>query len=176
MKVRITKAQAIEAIRTEPLLAAGHWIRRNDDEGESPNALVLGDEKFCQVCAVGAVLRDVLAPDQPLMRLLSVAERATWLGISKTLPVNQVDLELRTRETLDKGQVWNALSILFEGHVTLLRNSGAAKVNDYGNLLPQYMEQVRAVVCQFVDQYFPEDWTVDVLDNMVLAHVKEVTP
>lgn len=46
MKMTITKAKAIEAIETEPVLRAGSWFRRNGS-----------NIKTCEVCAVGSVLR-----------------------------------------------------------------------------------------------------------------------
>lgn len=50
-KYKVTKKQIIEAILTEPL-KAGQWFQRNNEALEK-------DDGMCEVCAVGAILRNV---------------------------------------------------------------------------------------------------------------------
>jgi hypothetical protein len=176
VKVRITKAQAIEAIRTEPLLAPGRWIKRNLYASSTlqtgvtePARLLLGDETFCQVCAVGAVLRDVLDPRQGMNALHDVASHATDGDINNVAAASPEPIHDRVRTMVARGKVWNALSVLFEGHAAL------AQLHFDGENPPAALEKLKADVCSFVDAEFPEDWTIDTLDVPVQPHVKEVT-
>jgi hypothetical protein len=164
MTVRITKALALEAIRTEPLLASGTWaapMRR------SVANIQVGDEQACKVCAVGAVLRDVLDPTKSFHTINAVATRQTsgdsisGAGFTRELTLHVV------QRLLKQGRVWNALSVLFEGFTSLLRN-GDAEFKDEA--------AVRDAVCSFVEAEFPDDWELNM--DPLLARpgvIKEVT-
>jgi hypothetical protein len=162
MTVRITKAQAIEAIRTEPKLRPGSWASPTS----STNSPKVGDETNCRVCAVGAVLRDLLNPALFYGAIQDAAAANTEDHIYTALGFTREAVEAETRALLQKGAVWNALSVLFEGYFGLIPRPGALGTT----------EQIQEAVCGFVDAEFPEDWALDICPELLRPGVtKEVT-
>lgn len=98
-KVKLTRAEIILAIKTEPL-SPGTWIN-----GEP-------DEKDCQVCAVGGVLRrrygDVMDEDE----LNSLANDLTNYGAAA--PDDDEDKQDVLSRLLGRDSYLNALSYKFE--------------------------------------------------------------
>ena len=94
MKVRVTKAEIVEALRSEPL-AAGQWIDARRMDGPMSQS--------CNVCAVGAVLRRlVLSPTTSASDLCSAAWKVAG---DQHGPVDQL---------IADGEYLSALSALFE--------------------------------------------------------------
>ncbi len=172
MTVRITKAMAIEAIRTEPLLRSGSWAA---SIRETEAGATVGNEKDCKVCAVGAVLRDVLDPELELRAIHSLALNLTRGHAITDGGLTRGEVESSTRSLVKRGKIWNALSVLFEGYSYLKRlytdnpASGQPKV-----FLDS--EEIREAVCKFVEAEFPEDWEISMDPDIARPGViKEVT-
>jgi hypothetical protein len=149
VKVRITKAQAVEAIRTETLLTHGDWISYLSD-----------DQKLatCRVCAVGAVLRSLLRPDVQPPVLNRLAKYNTFGELSVPNRCTIALSEEATHGLLSRGKVWNALSTLFEGYWRLYNSQCVLPPDEreFGN-----RDAIRERVVTFVETHFPEDWELD---------------
>jgi hypothetical protein len=176
MRVRITKAQAIEAIRTEPLLRPGAWTYFPDDAANRNNNAI-GDDANCLVCAVGAVMRDLVDPKVSANQVDRVVTNTTYgysidLGDNPMRTSGGVSLEDSARVLLNLGKVWNALSVLFEGYCAKEGLPRRHKNIDLAGL-----ERVRARLIAFVTAEFPDDWEID-LDRVPYrpGAAKEVTP
>ncbi len=168
MTVRITKAQAIEAIRTEPLLATGAWAGRLRDVD-----VKAGDETSCKVCAVGAVLRDLIRPELSYQAIKSTALTNVEGQAYTAFSHDKKRVEEQVRGLILKDAVWNALSVLYEGY-------SVCQVWDPNTdrCTPTFADQqaVREAVCQFVEAEFPDDWELIIEANYVRPGVaKEVT-
>jgi hypothetical protein len=166
MTLRITKAMALEAIRTEPLLKAGSWAAVGPvDQLER---VQVGDEKVCHVCAVGAVLRDVLDPGLSFRVIRDVAVHQVKNAPITGSTVSRAVIESQARELVDRGRIWNALSVLFEGY-DVMRLYQTPEFPDSAT--------VRREVCSFVEAEFPDDWELDLDPSLLRPGVaKEVIP
>jgi hypothetical protein len=164
VRVRITKAQAIEAIRTEPSLQAGVWA--SPKTGTSPyyiglDQLRASDTEQCHVCAVGAVLRQLLDETNSAGTIGVVAGRNTSGGDVRPEATRLVAFVAQARRHLKGGRVWNALSIIFEGYSNLKSRAATAREDTIA----------------FVEAEFPDDWELDSQDASLREGVaKEVTP
>lgn len=101
----VTRAQVLKAIRKESLVA-GHFIK----------PLVVGGiiDKYCKVCAVGAVLRSIGTPSN---KIASTAQRVCDYKYS-------AHPEFNWETELEKENYLGALSIYFE---TKAKKHGAGK-------------------------------------------------
>jgi hypothetical protein len=160
-QVTVTKAQIIEAIQKETKLNPGTWIHPPYDK-----ELVEAKPKECRVCAVGAVLQDVLLRMNPEIGAVNVAELAGFLtapaDITPTFPtkhqgdIYQEDLADLTKQALklvEQRLYMNALSVYFEG-VSFLDDW------KYGGHLQR--AEVRRKVVTFVEEHFPDAITIGV--------------
>lgn len=112
--VRVTRDQIIQAIEKEPLktLRAGAWV--SDTWNASGERKV--SSKACTVCAVGAVMRNVvLAKDQPAINIQNAAVEATQNGNSCASDGKSIaDVRKAALEELKEAPM-SALSTFFEG-------------------------------------------------------------
>jgi hypothetical protein len=161
-KYRISRREVIEAIQTEPLLAPGAWMRRQGRGGSGANwgnlnGVSKASNPECQVCAVGAVIRRVLADEAEL------SQGAQFVNTNIDVWSECGVVAFQTKETLfAKGakiaadHPWNALSTVFE---TLARLHGLEMSRgDVGReAYLRALERVRADLVEFVEQHLPED-------------------
>lgn len=80
MRVSMTKARVMRALKEQPEFSHGNWCLPSDEYVWDPSRLRIKDDPNCQVCAVGAVLRHVLAPGTELSGVEDVALEATSDG------------------------------------------------------------------------------------------------
>lgn len=139
----LTKAEVIEALRTEPLLA-GTWINHYVTKPRSDGTNV------CAVCAVGALLRKALVSDR------MIARRAEWLvGLnyssilsylgdrSMTVEELLIRLDKAVMPLLEKENFFDALSRYFE------------TLSEYHLQIPN--RELREHLVRFVEKNFPEE-------------------
>lgn len=133
--MKITKAQVIKAIETEPLLKGGEFFAV--DKNNLFDALI--DE--CPVCVVGAVLRQtgVVNTKTPFYTARDAAEMATKYQYSID------DLETPAELIKDKNYL-GALSVKFE-KLTVAGDKPVTPAR-------------RRTLVAFVEKYFPKSFTV----------------
>lgn len=129
MNVTIDKETILHALKSEPL------ERRNWITGDGSDSEPISDPS-CTVCAVGAVLRQVMIPTTPREQLSITA----WRNCPVAIKSSAVQSLLKDREYLD------ALSCYFES----LRGTRPL---------------MRKKLVAFVTKYFPEKITVKIRKN-----------
>ncbi len=148
--IRVTRHQVLKALKTETKLRGGAWL--------STDVVFTGmtvASPHCQVCAVGAVLRAVLDPDQPSVAILRAADAAT-AGARAAIDLECAEEFKPLLASLLKQKLWlNALSLLFEYEVALLDLT-------YHVLDPATRAVIRRKLARFVLRHFPRSFKVDI--------------
>jgi hypothetical protein len=104
--VEVSKAEIIQALRTEPV-RPGNWITIEDDDGPLiATAADTIDDPRCTVCAVGGVFRRILAPHNTIERVRKHLQGLHRIGF--------VMGGHRVQKELDEGNYLNALSCFYE--------------------------------------------------------------
>jgi hypothetical protein len=177
--VRITKNRIMKAIKNEPALRPGSWIDIMKVYEKSGNVQVGGWEfmnkvnakdKECSVCAVGAIMRDILDPTSTARKLDSAAAQATS-GSAIHFDSYENDLSRsaiikRAKEDVFKGRYMNALSVLFEG-------LGELK-GGWESLTPRDIAGLRRSAIAFVKKNFPHSVEIDIDGAKAAKDVKVV--
>lgn len=162
--VVVTKREIVEAIKTEPLLLAGGWLKPLSDEGSdgSYDESRVKDVK-CSACAVGAVLRKVLSGTNTIEAVRSAAADAVNFGryggdwISEDEESQKAWLFKTAAERLksDSETPMSVLSFVFESMAVYYQVEGG-----FGEITSA--EKSRAVTTEFVRQHFPRTVKIDV--------------
>jgi hypothetical protein len=166
--LRLPKSQVLKAIREESLLAPGSWVKRLPGSPWSDEVRV-EDTKFCQVCAVGAVLRRVLDGELNYLVIDYTARQNVGKGYGKGhyTTVEKLYEAGAARLGLEGEGPWTALSHVFETLTTIHYDVTANTVD---------IARVREDLCTFVERFFPEDVTLKVLEGRkVTDYAKVVT-
>lgn len=151
MKIKITKALMIQAIKEEPFLGAGNWL--NTD----PFVPTLERAASCRVCAVGSVLRRVLHPNQRPMMLHNAA-RASLL-FHKSLPDTFAYFREEAMDLVNQAAWTSALSVFFEGITHAVFEGG----DQFRLLMNDEDGQVIRNECRlFVEENFPDEMVIDI--------------
>jgi hypothetical protein len=178
--VQISKKRLIKALENEPLrnLNPGAWV----DETLSPSGDIKA--KDCPVCAVGAVMRDVLSPATPLYEIDNAANAATeaW-GV--TMPVDRDKYDYATNKYVRvkvsnkmvlteaakdiKNSPMAALSQAFEGLCELAIERGA------NGLSRQQIARIRKALVGWVKKNYPNQVLIDINGASAAKDVKVVS-
>ncbi len=176
--VEVTRSRILKAIKTEPIktLRPGQWV--GYPRGFSWNKTVA--EKSCSVCAVGAVMRNVLDPSQSYEWIDNAARQATDIGglilaphyndlkykvnpsgvgfIRKVLTKRQMVTQLKKSalKYLNEKNCMAVLSYLFEGLC------GIASKGHYDKLTNTQLANIRRSVYSFVKNNFPHKVKIDI--------------
>ncbi len=147
-QLRITKALLLKALREEPLLSAGTWVS-TVDETRLLGGFTIREKESCKVCAVGAVLRAVLAPDMDA----NVINRLANLNARGACGANDYR---STEDILEAGgrvlrmdDPWSALSHVFESLWTYYSAKGVPREH--------LREAVRPQLIKFAELELPDD-------------------
>lgn len=191
-KVNVTKARIARAIAKEPVLTPGAWASMVKDAKArlDPDDLYTGfDEtmlkklktksKDCAVCAVGAVMRDILDPSQNACAIENASEQAVtgpsgYLHEFDIAPViytkeDRKGLYKNAKETVAAGAPMAALSMLFEGLSSYYRQQRNSR-----ELTTRDLAQIRRSVVAFVQTNFPYKVTIDIDGARPAKDVKKV--
>jgi hypothetical protein len=177
VKIRVTKAEILKAIREEPMLAPGWWVAhvamtsQNQTRQAIPEALTLGQTDVCKVCAVGAVLRRVLPPEVLAKEAYDVAVNAVTGDDCTPMNAYSEESVLADARRVLARSPWNALSYAFEG---LCRVHGG--LHPYAGLAPEPLAKVREALAKFVEEEFPEDLPLYLGSTAPKDPYKEFTP
>lgn len=156
--VEITKQRVIKAIKEEPLLRGGSWFAFSDNAPDDFDfKLLVGDKKNCTVCAVGAVLRDVLDKQSLAFDIDDAVDGC----IDQGLPISDLSSYESIEDTLkalliDKHYM-NALSVLFETSW-----DKAMEKNDYNDLSRHQIYRIKQKLIKFVQKNFPAKIQIDI--------------
>jgi hypothetical protein len=165
--VRITKQHVLDAIRKEPLLRSGSWVylRQLPDDDEP----VRVNDPRCAVCAVGAVMRNVIDASAPYLRIDDAAKAATdhagrvtpaWDYDDDYKPVDPATTTIeQALEEADEGEHMAALSTYFEGQVALAETELGRGAYDFTYA---DWDVIRARVLAFVGEHFPDTLDVEI--------------
>ena len=132
--MQITKAQVIQALKKEPLLKANEWAHPVRDNC----GFIAYFRPDCPVCAVGAVLRQVVK-----LKNDEIALEAN--RITRSAPITSGESIDRL---LDQGFYLNALSCYFEDAVNRVYGRDYEDRKDHND--------VRWETIAFVEKSFPE--------------------
>lgn len=170
--IRIPRKTIIEAILTEPMLYPGRWVgfiqwspefdpaavpvdvrrealnnRNNQVTSAGGYDVSVTNTMHCTVCAVGAVLRRVLAPEQPAYNIY----RAATAGIDRRGVLPDI-----TRLTFEEAIEYDAtLTLLDDGHY-MAALSGVFEAVLPARATPQQVEELRVPLAKWVEERFPE--------------------
>lgn len=173
--VRITKNRVLKAIKNEPIknLKAGSWMDLlNSTELFTGNICELRNKSIkddnCSVCAVGAVLRNILDPNCSAFDPSTAADSAVEVATPNwTYGATKEGLKEEALEFIHNDKCMSALSIYFEGLCCLKINAdlnlnhmstGAAK----RAMTPKQLAPIRRSVLSFVEKNFPSHITIDI--------------
>lgn len=137
--MKVTKAQVLKALCEEPLWG-GHWITPGGSTEE-------GWDLTCSVCALGAVIRQVVRP--PDWRTLESI--ALDLTEGEPIDANLIDPLRKAARLVARGFPWNGLSVAFEALWWPRRHQEDATE------APEADESVRAEIIAWVEEHFPEE-------------------
>lgn len=148
--VRISKQRIIEAISSEPLrnLRSGDWALPEESQ-----ALTVG-AKDCPVCAVGAVMRAVLDPEQDPDWLYSAAVAST--SVETPLCAGGLEGVIPSKREVKKAPMV-ALSGFFEQECA----DAKRRTHSFG-LSRHQMRRIRKKVIEFVEENFPPTMLIDI--------------
>jgi hypothetical protein len=115
MLIRLTKQHVLTALREEPFLEGGCWLDVPPKRYEDTKFKIGDVPADCGACAVGALMRRTLAPDQPLRMFFAAIEESTRCG--QITPISDMgDGYIAEAEgLLEDNEVIAALSVYFEG-------------------------------------------------------------
>lgn len=159
VSIKVTKKQIIEAIQTEKHLFAGEWIVGADDDwahrGEGQRT------KFCNVCAVGAVLKNSVRMDTPSWKIRNIAIINTSAGRYIMEGAGETELDAEVKRLLDRKLYLNALSCVFEGEWERAtdRMRSESRHAHYRRI-----KKVKARTTEFVKKKFPAYITIALED------------
>jgi hypothetical protein len=146
MKKRISKKKIIEALRTEPL-TGGMWMSLIDD-GQLWTETTVGEARGkCTVCAVGAILREVVAQNATVKEF----NDACIFASDHVMSIYDSTIE----ETLKAKNYMGALSIYFEEMAE--RSPDGFSITN----------RQRPALIRFVEKNFPSYVTVDLPEEIV---------
>ncbi len=179
MKIRITKAEVLKAIKEEPLLSPGWWFSHRTVGAYDPSpvleGMTAGDTTNCKVCAVGAVFRRTLRDNLPALDANDILKsNLRGIHISADGANGKLQMQERARRELRHGHHWNALSVMFEGLCDLYDVKSAPVYMDSPDdtadraALFASLTKVREELAQFVTETFPDDLTMEVPDSGTL--------
>jgi hypothetical protein len=162
MIIKLTKADVVKALEEEKFLEAGSWISLASDKIHDRTFMLSQLPTGCGVCAVGAVMRRVLSPDQPVRALWDAIETDTE-GASVTPDTESSDYIGEAEHLLAQGHYLAGLSVFFEG---------AWRDGEH-----QYTEaEIRALMTDWVNENFPDAFEVDINGALPLPHIEVVVP
>jgi hypothetical protein len=152
--VRITKADLIEALRSEPInhFQAGQWAF--NDQGQSTREL--GDEReSCKVCAVGAIVRKVISSNNSVSAVCVISD-----SITAQAPIAYVSMdrmELFRDQLLADELYMNAISVMFESECYAARHP---------ETLRKEMPNIIDRMISFIEERFPESFLWHPADHL----------
>jgi hypothetical protein len=161
--VEVSKEQILAAIENEPLLMPGAWITTLSDH-------------VCGVCAVGAVMRNVVKRRDDPDAITNAASAATRYGVSGSPGISDdadIDENLafvreEAHELLAENAM-NALSVFFEGVCDVY---GLTYLNAHTDT--EALTAVRTETSRFVRTCFPRVVAIDIDGVAPATHVKVV--
>jgi len=159
IEIEVTKYRIKKAIKTEPLLKAGHWVNWVGDR----ESTTVGDKKNCSVCAVGAVLREVLDDEQKSYMIDSAAEtciNSDRLFLPDMAGRDEDWLLEKAAVLCDDKAYMNGLSTYFEG---LWRLAEDRANDDYVSRHQVY--RIRQKLLKFVTEHFPAKIILNINTN-----------
>lgn len=172
--IKISRDQVLKAIRTEPISHAGFWYASSKINPDSPTITANRD---CPVCAVGGVLRTVLAPWQGMGVLVTASTFACATG--DAAPGRFTTYAQAKKEAADMahdGQYMAALSYLFEAFARRSADYAESEYDDFIRLSPAETGAARRVLRRFVEANFPEELTIDIGGAAPADGVEVFTP
>lgn len=171
--VVITRARIAKALLNEPVLLPGTWVSMTEEFKETCETDYNSDgyyldqmpkdlkTKDCSVCAVGAVMREILDPHQKLSAISKASSAATIYGnFVGNGALTRYEMRRARKEALDilnSGNPMSALSYLFEslGDYYIMKSpSGKLRLRD--------IKAIRSAVVDFVEKNFPYKVTIDI--------------
>ncbi len=164
-RYRLTKAQVLKAIRDEVNLGSGKWMQTQLLPSEANRDRQIAEVQECKVCAIGAILRDILPPDTPLSRFDQTASQlAPGVNPTYSCPTlwqvqNRMDAE---QPYIRQGQVWSSLARVFENLWSYHHRPDVTTDAD-----DVKRERVRADLLKYVEEAFPEDVQLSVSNGTV---------
>lgn len=156
--IQITRKRVLKAISSEPLklLKHGSFIWGSEDEfGNELNPSKIG--KDCPVCAVGAVMRSVLDPNQSEERLCKVANNSMKSYCAEP----EMDFEDKKQlaaevDYIAKKAPMAALSQMFEGLCHL-----AERRSKTGYISRHQMRRIRQNLIVWAKRSLPETMKIN---------------
>jgi hypothetical protein len=145
--IEITKRKVIKALESEPArtLRPGKWVSAPMDREETAKV----SDPNCTVCAVGAVMRCALDPDEYATKADEVAMDATEAAEMIALAGTRGSI-LAEAAALAKDYPMNALSCVFEGLASLSRKK--SRVHELSN---RQIAGIRRSVVAFAKKHLP---------------------
>lgn len=146
--VRITKADLIEALRSEPIHHFQHGQWAWNGEGQSTRNL---DDKreSCRVCAVGAIVRKVISSNNSVSAVCVISDSLTKNGNIAYVSMDR--MKTLRDDLLQDGKYMNAVSVMFESECHWLWSM-------HRELLRTEMPNVIERVISFIEESFPESF------------------
>jgi len=154
--VRITKADLIEALRSEPInnFQAGKWA--SNDQGLSTRDLA-DERESCKVCAVGAIVRKVISSNNSASAVCVISDSMT-----ANAPIACVSMDRMEsfRDHLLADELYmNAISVMFESECHSLSSKST-------NTVRKEMQNVIDRVISFIEERFPESFIWHPADHL----------
>ena len=164
--VKISKEKIIKAIEKEPLktLRAGSWC--GDGYSDDMSAAIKDSSKSCSVCAVGAVMRNVLLDKNQPIYMISDAAAAAVSDADPMAGFGSLT-EIRSRalyQLRENKSPMAALSSYFEG-VWQFYAEKALESNPeccYAEPSREDVKLIREKTVAFVKRHFPKHVEVDI--------------
>lgn len=163
MIIELTKQQVAQAVAEEPLLNTGVWFKYAKETLLAPDPLIR-DADVCSMCAVGAVLRRALHPEQSVAAMNIAAQCATSVNgmYDKVRPDNCCNTLEEAQQLVRAGACMSALSVFFEGTWMVEADKNMNMYGDEKLNIVQFVEHVRALTVAFVNDNFPDVVSVNI--------------
>lgn len=178
----VSKQTILKAIKEETSFTNGAWSEFDgpysiDEYGVNDEPKVA--DKKCQVCAVGAVLRNVLDPDLNYSAIETVATRAVNHNF-KMEPAyfydnNDVETDARNliakAENLKDDRLYlNALSVYYEGLCKVRKH-----LTNQDDLSRHQLYRIKKKLLKFIEKHFPKRLNIDIDGVKPKKGMKRVT-
>ena len=146
MRIRVSKADVIQALVDEPIETFdwGNWARAVNEDGV----------EVCTACAVGIVVRDLIAKNNDAGDVTALCFNLCSQG--HFTPHSLDSFEEEAEEALRNRDYMGAISLFYEG---LCRKR-------YENEEDTSMNQIVSATVQFIEDNFPESMEIKYPDNL----------
>lgn len=174
--IKLTRRQVIKAVRNEPVLMPEQWVSRQFEEGIYGRSIA-ETRNACPVCAVGAVMRSALDPNQKVKMIHNAAVASVSNSEGRALcvhpgdeirPFRKARLLAKAAKQAKDGHHMAALSLVFETLWSDARsrrkgcNKWAHPMTWRKSDFNRVSKRIRAQVIEFVKKHFPATIEVNI--------------